>query len=69
MIFLAKQYLMWVMYWIFCDVKVIARKIVTKITRYMVSQFVFLKKVGVLALHNDIALFNVTNLHDILIAP
>lgn len=35
----------------------------------MVSQFVFLKKVGVLALQNDIALSNVTNLHDILIAP
>lgn len=35
----------------------------------MVSQFVFLRNVGVLALQNDIALFNVTKLHDILIAP
>lgn len=35
----------------------------------MISQFVLKKKIGVLLLQNDIALFNVTIVYDILIAP
>lgn len=35
--FIAKEYLMWVMYWIVCDVKVIARK--NHYEKYRINDF------------------------------